>query len=128
MRPQKPSSIGAQHIQNISFDKVLRANVSMGAAATFASDGSPATFSQDNTDGVMIRVASNANPLGIVQFWSGSNTDTTVVHNLGRVPIGYYVTKKSKTCDVYDGSVLPTDANITLRCTDGSADTVVYIF
>lgn len=128
MRPQNPASITDPLEHSKSFYKTLRANVSMGAAQDYASDGTPATFTQDNTDGVMIRVGSNTNPLSLVNFWSGSNTDTTVIHNLQRVPIGYYVTKKSDSCDVYDGTVIADDSTITLKNTNGSADTIVYIF
>lgn len=127
MRPQTPTTNTHQETL-VSLHKVLRGNVSFGNALDYASDGSIATYVQDNGEGILIRVAPNANPLGLSNFWSGSNTDTIVKHNLNRVPIGYIITKKNKTCDVYDGTVVATKQEITLRCTDGSADVVIYVF
>lgn len=128
MRPSNPGEGTDDLLQHKSVYKTLRANISMGSAVTFDSSGNPATFNQDNTTGVMIRVGANANPFGLANFWSGSNTNTTVTHNLGRVPIGYYITKKTGTCDVYDGTTAATKSAITLKCTDGTQDTIIYIF
>ena len=128
MKPQNPGAVSDVRTVLNSFYKVLRANVSFGSPDTYAADTLPATFIQDNTDGILIRVGSNANPESLANFWSGSNTDTTITHNLGRLPIGYIVTRKSKTCDVYDGTIASTAQEITLKNTDGTADTVVYIF
>jgi hypothetical protein len=127
MQAQTPSVITNQNIQNLSFNNVLNGNVSIGSPLTYDSAGVPATFSQDNGDGILIRVASVANPEGLPQAWAGNNVSTTITHNLGRVPIGYYVTKKTGPCDVYDGSSTPTSSAITLCCTTG-VDTVIYIF
>lgn len=130
MKPQNPSTANtdSHHLVLGSLYKTLRANISMGSAATYASDGSIATYSQDNLDGILVRVAPTVNPLGLPNSWNGSNVDTLIEHNLARVPIGYIVVKKNKTCDVYDGSVASTTQAITLKNTDGTADTVVYIF
>ena len=129
MQPQKPGVLLNNQLQHTSVAKVLSANVSIGSAATYSSGGVPTSFNQDNGDGIMIRVAFVANPLGLPNVWTGNNTDTTITHNLGRVPIGYYVAKKTQSCDVYDGSILPTDSTITLCNTNGTgADTVIYIF
>lgn len=129
MQPIKPGALLDNQLQHISVAKVLSANVAIGQIATDASDGTPATFSQDNGDGILIRVASTANPLGLTQFWTGDNSDTTIIHDLGRVPIGYYVTKKSATCDVFDGIAPADSSTITLQNTNGSTvDTVLYIF
>lgn len=128
MRPQNPSVVtNPAHLAN-SVYKTLRGNVSMGSALDYDAVGQPASFTQDNTDGVMIRVGSSGNPFSLPNFWAGSNVDTTIDHNLGRVPIGYYVTKKDRTCDVYDGTLVATEQEITLKNTDGNADTVIYIF
>lgn len=127
MKPQNPTP-SSHHETLVSMYKTLRGNTSFGSALTYASDGSIATYSQDNTDGILIRVAPNANPLGLGNFWSGSNSDTTITHNLGRVPIGYIVVSKNKTCDVYTGTIVATLHTITLKNTDGTTDTVIYIF
>lgn len=129
MRPQNPSGISDVIDLHKSVYKTLRGNISQGQISATASDGTPAVFTQDNTDGILVRVASLANPLGLSTFWAGDNLNTIIPHNLGRIPIGYYVTKKSEACDVYDGTVVADDQNITLKCTLGStADTIIYIF
>ena len=129
MQAQTPSVGVDPHFQNVSFNKVLSGNVAIGQALTYDSAGNPATFSQDNGNGILIRVGSNANPFGLTNFWVGNNVDTIITHNLIRVPIGYYVTKKTKSCDVFDGTLTATDTTITLQCTQGlTADTVIYIF
>lgn len=130
MRPQNPAIADDDNNHQVlkSVYKTLRANISFGSAETYASDGSIATYSQDNTDGQLIRVAENANPLGLSSFWSGSNIDTTINHNLGRIPVGYTIVSKTKTCDVYTGTIVATEQTITLKNTDGTTDTVLYIF
>jgi len=129
MKPVQPSAQTSVSVQNTSVAKVLNANVSIGSTASYDSAGNPATFSQDNGDGIMIRVGSQGNPLGLPQAWTGNNVNTTITHNLGRVPIGYYVTKKTGSCDVFDGTVAATDSTITLQCSAGSTiDTIIYIF
>jgi hypothetical protein len=128
MIPRNPGDLLDPDLQHKSVFRVLRANISIGQADTFDSAGNPATFTQDNGDGIMIRVGSNANPFGLSNSWAGTNVNTTIVHNLGRVPIGYFITKKTGACDVYDGSIVATKSNITLKTTDGTQDTVIYIF
>jgi len=129
MKPQNPGAITDSLLQHKSVYKVLRANVSIGQVETYDATGVPATFIQDNGDGILIRVGTHANPHGLANAWTGNNTDTIVTHNLGRVPIGYYVTKKTVSCDVYDGTVLPDESTIVLKNTAGlTADTVLYIF
>jgi len=55
-----------------------------------------------------------------------ANTDVTVTHNLGRLPVGYIVMTKSQAGDVYTGSVVATKTQITLRCS--TAGTTVSLF
>lgn len=127
MRPQNPSRISDPHEVLVSVNRVLLGNVSMGNATGFDSTGQPTAYQQDNTDGTMVRVGSNANPNALPNFWTSG--PTIITHNLGRVPIGYYITRKSKTCDVFDGTVASwTETVISLQITDDTADTTVYIF
>jgi len=129
MQSQIPAVDTNQQTQNLSFAKVLAGNVSIGSPASYDSAGNPATFTQDNGDGILIRVGTFTNPFSLANSWAGNTIDTTITHNLGRVPIGYYVTKKTVSCDVYDGSISPTTSTITLRNTNGiNGDTIVYIF
>lgn len=56
------------------------------------------------------------------------NTDFGVVHNLGRVPVGYIVVSKSAAVDVYTGSVAATITTLTLRATVAGVAIRVMIF
>lgn len=55
------------------------------------------------------------------------NTDFTITHNLGRVPVGYWVMQKDRACDVYTGSVAATTTQLTLRATVASAVLRLFI-
>jgi hypothetical protein len=65
----------------------------------------------DNIDGSWINVIAPAAP----------NTDFTVNHNLGRLPVGYWPLQKDRACDVYTGSIPATSTQLTLRATAASA-------
>ena len=71
----------------------------------------------DNIDGVWISVTTPGT----------ANTDFTVTHNLGRVPVGYIVMRKSAAVDVYTGSVAATTTQLTLRATVISVDVVIFV-
>lgn len=127
MNPLNPSIISNQDQLNKSFYKVLTSNVSPGNGLTFDPNKQPLTFSPDNTSGIVIRIGSSANPYALPANWVAANTDLTFAHNLNRIPYGYLVIAKSKTCDVYWGSVPATNTNITLRITDATADTTIWL-
>lgn len=129
MKPMNPSGISNFTQVLNSFFKVLAGNVSFGNANTYDSAGTPATFNTDNTDGALVRVASSANPFGLPQYWSGSNTATVITHNLNRTPLGYLVVQKDATCDIYSANpMVCTNSTITLYNTAGTVDTTLYIF
>ena len=44
-----------------------------------------------------------------------ANTDVTVTHNLGRIPVGYLAMTKSQAGDIFTGSVAATKTQITLQ-------------
>jgi hypothetical protein len=71
----------------------------------------------DNIDGVWANVVAPVAP----------NTDFTITHNLGRVPVGYWVMQKDRAVDVYTGSVAATSSQITLRATVASAVLRLFI-
>ena len=131
MQVQQPGALTDQNIQNISVSNVLNGNVEFAAASAWDSAGNPSVFTQANLAGNIFRVASNANPYGLPNSWSaaiGVGT-VTIAHDLGWVPTGYIVVGKSIPCDVY--SALPlaaTEAQITLSCSNGSADVLIFIF
>lgn len=56
-----------------------------------------------------------------------ANVDTTLAHNLGRVPSGYIVTGASAACSVYNGSAANTSANIILR-SDAPATVGLWVY
>ena len=72
---------------------------------------------RDNIDGAWANVVSP----GV------ANTDLTITHNLGRVPVGYLVMAKNATTDVYTGSVAPTTSQITLRFTGVGVSVRLFI-
>lgn len=71
----------------------------------------------DNIDGVWANVVAPAAP----------NTDFTITHNLGRLPVGYWILYKDRAVDVYTGSVAATKTQITLRATVASAVLRLFI-
>jgi hypothetical protein len=72
---------------------------------------------RDNIDGTWASVTAPVAP----------NTDFTITHNLGRVPVGYWVMQKDRACDVYTGGVAATKTQITLRATVASAVLKLFI-
>jgi hypothetical protein len=127
MQPQKASSISNQDQYNKSLSRVLDGNVSPGNGLTFASDGTPLTYSFDNMSGVIIRIGSLANPNGLPAHWTANNTDLTIAHNLGKVPYGIIVIYKTAAADVFFGTIAPTDMNITLQTSNDATDTTIWI-
>ena len=55
------------------------------------------------------------------------NTDFTITHNLGRIPVGYHVMQKSASCDIYTGSVPATATQLTLRASAAGVTVKVFI-
>ena len=127
MQPITPTPTITQDQLNKSINQVLSGQVSPGNGLTFDSNKQPLTFSTDNQSGLLIRIGANGNTLGTQYSWPGSNTNLTVVHNLNKVPYGFQVVAKSKTCDVFWGSVLPTAKQATLQCSDDTADVTVFL-
>lgn len=62
------------------------------------------TTIKGNTDSVHVKVT-----------FSVTDTDVTVTHNLNRIPTGYKLVSANNPVQVYNGSVAPTDTQITLR-------------
>lgn len=127
MQPIIPASDVDQDQLNKSIGKVLLGNVSPGSGLTFDANNQPLTYAVDNTVGRIIRIGSTSNPHSLEYFWPGNNADLTINHVLNAVPYGYIVIAKDKTCDVYWGSVIATDTTITLRNTDATADTTIWL-
>jgi hypothetical protein len=69
----------------------------------------------DNLDGVWVTVT-----------FTSANADTTFTHNLGRVPVAYFVAKKSQACDIFTGTLAWTSSQMTLQGT--VAGTTVLLF
>lgn len=59
--------------------------------------------------------------------FSSANTDTALVHGLGRVPSGYLVVRRSANMTVYDGANAWTPANAYLRASSAGSITV-FVF
>jgi hypothetical protein len=104
---------------------------SLNAGLTFASPTAQAAggvynkFVQDNFDGVMLYIGANAS--GATITWAATNVGQAINHGLHRQPIGFLVTYKDKTVDVYS-TATPDVNNITLATTDDTVNTIVFIF
>lgn len=72
---------------------------------------------RDNIAGAWVTVTTPVAP----------NTDFVVVHNLGTIPVGYWVMTKDRAVDIYTGSAAPTTTEITLRASVASAHVVLFI-
>jgi hypothetical protein len=57
-----------------------------------------------------------------------ANTDVTIAHKLGRVPVGYIVVKLSVATIIYDGSIVATDSAITLKSNTAGAVAKILLF
>jgi hypothetical protein len=71
----------------------------------------------DNISGVWATVADTG----------AANTDFTITHNLGRIPVGYLVMTSSIATDIYTGSVAATKTQITLRSSAAHAAITLFI-
>jgi hypothetical protein len=127
MQPITPTPTLSQDQLNKSVGQVLSGQVSPGNGLTFDINGQPLTFSVDNMSGVLIRIGASGNALGTEYQWPADNTDLIIAHNLNAVPYGFIVVAKSKACDIFWGSVLPSLMDATLQCTDASADVTVFV-
>lgn len=56
-----------------------------------------------------------------------ANTEDTIAHTLGSVPIGYIVLKQDKASNVYLGSTAWTSSNIYLKQTGTSVSTTIFL-
>src|SRR6266404_8746556 len=105
---QKSLSDFVQMLKTVyqNFIQVLNGNIGFG-------DGTI----PDNINGSWINVVAPVAP----------NTDFTVNHNLGRLPVGYWIMQKDRATDVYTGSVAATATQLTLRATVASAVLRIFI-
>jgi hypothetical protein len=55
------------------------------------------------------------------------NTEFTVAHTLGAVPIGYIVTKISKAGIIYDSGTTWTSSNLYLKCSVANAAVSLFL-
>lgn len=72
--------------------------------------------SLDNMQGRWINVTTPVAP----------DTNFTVVHSLGRIPVGFITMQIDKAGIVYLGTISATAANLTLKCS--AASTIIRIF
>lgn len=91
MRVGKEGQITAQLINSLNLflqdvARLINGFVSFGG-------GNHATWA-GNIDGQYIEIT----------FPGVANTEMRVPHGLGRLPIGYFVVRKDRACDIYDGS------------------------
>lgn len=71
----------------------------------------------DNIDGAWANATTGA-----------PNTDFTLVHNLGRLPVGYLLVMSDVATVIYNGSVPATTTDITLKASGAATTIRVFIF
>lgn len=62
----------------------------------------------------------------IIHFPVAPNTDITIQHDLGRIPVGWVPLRLTNQGVIYLGSVAPTATAITLRETQGSQVAILH--
>jgi len=70
----------------------------------------------DNIDGVWKTVT-----------FPTANTNLTITHNLGRIPVGYHVMTKSAATDIFNGTLPSTSTQITLQSTQAGVTISFFI-
>lgn len=84
---------------------------------------------QDIVDKVNGKLELGVNVSGkVLSFtFAAANSDTSVAHGLGRVPVGYLLAGSSASMSVYNGSIANTASSLTIRSsTAGTAS--IYVF
>ena len=88
---------------------VLQGRVRFGSTGKTVNKG-------ENILGQFVTYTSNATP----------NTQDTVPHNLGSVPVGYIVVSKDKAGDVYKSAAF-TSMNMYLKCSAASTTVTMFL-
>jgi hypothetical protein len=72
--------------------------------------------------------ADNIDGVWASETFASANTDTTITHNLGRVPVGFHVVSKSVSCDIFNGVAAWTTTTITLQSSVAPATVKLFVF
>jgi hypothetical protein len=56
------------------------------------------------------------------------DTEFTIEHGLGSVPLGFLVISKDRACDVYLSATAATESEIFLKCNTASAVLKIVVF
>ena len=72
----------------------------------------------DNVDCELVDYTSNGTP----------DTEDTVVHGLGRVPVGFLVYSLDKAGIIYDGGTANTAVNLYLKCSVATVASKIIVF
>lgn len=73
---------------------------------------------RDNIDGNWVSTVTPVAP----------NTDFTLTHNLGRIPVGFLLMSSDRAVSIYNGTVPWTVTTITLKASVASAAVSLFIF
>lgn len=57
-----------------------------------------------------------------------ANTEFSVTHHLGRMPVGFIVTKSDAACSVYDSGTTWTTTTIYLKCDAANTALTISVF
>lgn len=94
-------------------DLILRARQVIDNAGLGFGDGS----SVDNIYGSWISYTTNA----------VANTEDTINHNLGKIPVGYLVMNRDKAAIVYKGGTAWTATQMFLKCSVATTAVVIFV-
>ena len=79
-------------------------------------------------------IAGGLRPLNIDATWIAyvsnavANTEDTVAHNLGRVPVGLFIGLPDVAANIYSGTTAWTDENIYLRASAATVTVFILAF
>lgn len=88
-------------------NRLLSGNLGFGDGAT-----------ADNIKGAWLTFTSNATP----------NTEETLAHGLGAVPIGYLVFSRNKAAVLYNGTTAWTTTNLYVKSDTASTTFLIFVF
>lgn len=101
-------------------EKQINGGIAFGVPSTVLFRGGFHTIAQrcDNIDGVLIKVPNSGT----------ANTEFTIVHNLGRIPVGFDVKRINSASTVFDSGTAWTKTKMFLKCSGGNAIITLFVF
>jgi|SRR5215472_11767011 len=108
-----------------SVDRTLSGGIDMGTPTGKNSAGVYNTFDKGNSSGVLFRVGANGSSESYT--WDSSG-NLTIMHGLGRQPVGFQIMDIDKASVSVHRTAVPTDQQIVLQSSDKTANATIYVF